>query len=282
MLCDEVKDRLYEYVYEELDEKKKSEIEVHLDKCDNCKRAYGELKALLIDGMEEFVQLKEQIEVPIELPKNVERKLNRNLLTALPRYAAAACIALIMFYTVPVAAYYIVQNSPLDKYIAFDNGIIQEYEQGKGQLIQKSDTMKDITFTVDALIRKKDETIVLFTAKVPTEGNINYAMPLMDPRVITVKDQFGIIYRTEGSAMTLQSVNEDGEVKAIMYIEPLKFWAYKLSINITGMETGRMEVRKTDSSTVHDKGLEYDAQKYKNVYGSWKVDFYIDRSNKDN
>jgi hypothetical protein len=282
MLCDEVKDWLYEYIYEELDEKKKTEIEVHLDKCDNCRRTYKELKALLIEDMEELIQLKEQIVIPKELSKKVERRLNRNLLTTLPRYAAAACIALIMFYTVPVAAYYIVQISPLDKYIAFDNGIIKEYEQGKGQLVQKSGTMKDITFTVDALIRKKDKTILLFTAKVPTGGNINYAMPLMDSRVITVKDQFGIKYRTEGSAMTLRSVNEDGEVKAIMYIEPLKFWAYKLSINITGMETGRMEVRKTESSAADDKGLEYDVQKYKNVYGSWKVDFYIDRSNMDN
>jgi hypothetical protein len=281
MLCDEVKDRLYEYIYDELEEDKRLKIESHLNKCDNCRRTYEELKGLLIDDMQELTTLKESVVMPEELPQKIRKKLSNNFLSTLPKYAAAACMALILFYTIPVAAYYIVQNSPLEKYIIFDSGIIQEFEQGRAQLVQKSHEMKDITFTVDAIVRKKDTTTVLLTTKVKPTEQINYAMPIGLGRTITLKDQFGNKYNSQGGGATLESVNEDGEVKVIMDFEPIRFWAYKLSINVTGMEIGKMTVEHEKVNGTENKdNVKYDIQKYKNVYGNWKLDFYINRSNK--
>ena len=44
MLCDEVKDRLYEFIYDELNNEKTSEVKEHINNCPSCKREYEELK----------------------------------------------------------------------------------------------------------------------------------------------------------------------------------------------------------------------------------------------
>lgn len=283
MLCNEVKDKLCEYIYGEIDEEKSLEIENHLRSCESCREEHLELKILLIDDMEVFTAIKNEIEMPIELPNRIKKRLKNNIIIKIPRYIAAACILVLMFYTLPVAAYYLVQNSPLDKYMELNNKIEKEYKEGRGQLIEKSDTMKGITYTVDAIIRKADSTTILFTVKIPKSDNINYAMPSMDRSVITIEDQFGIKYVVMSSGMTLRSANEDGEVKAIVEVEPLKFWCYKLNIRITSMELGKITVKKGASDSL-DNALElqpeYVVVKNKNVFGTWQVNFYIDRSYK--
>lgn len=279
MLCKEVQDKLYEYVYGEIEEEK-IEIQEHLALCNNCQKEYLELKKLLVDDMKELNNLAENVEMPEELPRRIKRNLNENLKYRVPRYAAAACIVLFIFYAAPVAAYYFVENTVLNKYIDFSKGLVKEIEEGKLQLVDKNSTMKDITFQVDGIIRKPDKTTVLFTVKVPKGKNTNYAMPSSSFNVIRIKDQFGTEYRSMGSAMSLRSADMDGEVTAIMDFEALKFWSYKLSINITAMETGTMTVTKAGEGEprADEKGFIYDIKEDKTVYGSWKVDFYLDRA----
>jgi hypothetical protein len=136
-------------------------------------------------------------------------------------------------------------------------------------MIEKSSTMKDITFTVDAIINKKDSTLILFTVKLPVDQGINYAMPSFGIDSIMVQDVLGIKYRHMSSGMTLRSVNEDGEIKGILNVEPLKFYVSSLTVRITAMEVGNMTVDKKDNE------IEYDVKKKKNIYGKWQVKFGV-------
>lgn len=180
--------------------------------------------------------------------------------------------------TAPAAAYYINQNSLLEKYKDIDPQIVKEFENKEGQLIGKSSTIKDITLTVDGIINEEHRTAILFTTKLPKQNDINYAMPVMSLNVITIQDQFGKKYRSDGASWTLRTANEDGEVKGVMYIEPLEPWAVRLNIRVTAMEIGKLAVENV-SVDKEDNNLqgsrEYKADKYKNVYGSWKVSFYV-------
>lgn len=280
MLCKDVRDRLYEYIYEELDGFEKTETEKHLTSCSQCQNEYLSLKQLLIDDTASISELVESINMPEELPRKINRSLMSDSRSSFSRYVAAACFLIFMFYAAPVAAYYVVENTALSKYIEFDKGLVKEIEEGQLQLVDKSDNMKDITIRVDGIIRKPDKTTVLFTVKVLKDKNINYAMPSTAYNVVTIKDQFGFEYRSTGSAMSLRSANEDGEVTAIMEFEPLNFWSYKLSINITAMDTGSMIVTKDNGNDprADENGFIYDMKESKSVYGSWKIDFYVDRS----
>lgn len=284
MQCKEVREKLYEYIYEELDYGEKAGIEEHLTHCTECIQEYLSLKKLLIEDMKDLRELSGAIIAPKELSQNIKLSLRTGSPYSIWRYAAAACILIFMFYAVPVAAYYVVENTSLSKYIDFDKGLVSEIEEGKLQILDKNSTMKDITFKVDGIIRKPDKTTVLFTLKVPKNRNINYAMPSGDFNVVTIKDQFGTKYRTLGSSMSLKSSNKDGEVTAIMDFEALKFWSYKLSINITAMETGTMTAIKDNGENprADEKGFVYDIKEDRTVYGSWKVDFYVDRSINNN
>jgi hypothetical protein len=280
MQCKEVNDKLYEYIYEELEVLGKAEVEEHLAHCNECQNEHLSLKKLLIDDMEGISEFAQSIKVPEKLPRNIKQSLKGNSTFNISRYVAAACFLIFMFYAVPVAAYYVVENTALSKYIEFDKGLVKEIEEGRLQVVNKSDIMKYITVRVDGIIRKPDKTTVLFTVKVPKDNNINYAMPSIAYNVITIEDQFGFEYRSTGSAMSLRSANEDGEVTAIMEFEPLKFWSYKLSINITAMDTGTMIVTKDNGNDprADEKGFIYDMKEAKSVYGNWKIDFYVDRS----
>lgn len=282
MLCDELKDRIYEYIYEELTVEKKLEVEEHLLKCNSCKKEYEELKTLLIDDMESLIELKDEIQMPEVLQINIKKKLYLSSKNSFTKYVAAACLLIFMFYTIPVAAYYLVENTILNKYINFDKGLVMDVEQGRVQLVDKSATMKEITFRVDGIIRKEDKTTILYTVKLPKGSS--YAMSTSGFGTIRIKDQFGISYRQKGSATTVESIREDGEATAIMDIEPLKFWAYKLTINITAMETGQLVSRDNskDNLSAEDKNqFPYTMVPGRNIYGSWKVDFYIDRAHRN-
>lgn len=280
MFCNEVQDKLYEHIYDELNDEEKSKIKAHLADCIDCSQKHLELKKLLINDMEGISKFAEEIKAPENLSRQVKRNLNVSSNLKVSRYVSAACILIFMFYAVPVAAYYAVENTVLNKYIDFSKELTKDIDEGKLQVINKSDTMKDITFRVDGIIRNADVTTILFTIKVPEGMNINYAMPDGTSDVVTLKDQFGTKYRSMGSAMNLKSANEDGEVTAVMDFEPLKFWSYKLTINITALNTGTMKVTKASEGDprADKKGLVYDLQEHKSVYGNWELDFYIDRS----
>jgi hypothetical protein len=283
MLCDEVKELLYEYIFEELPQDKKLEIEEHLKNCTNCEKEYIELKKLLIDDMQQFNKVKEALIMPKDLPLKVKNKLYGTPVKRFSRFTAAACLLLFLFYTMPVAAYYIVENTALNKYISFDKGLIQNMEKGEIQPIDKSSTMKDITFRVDGIIRKADRTTILFTVKVPKNMDINYAMTTSGFNTVKVEDQFGKQYHLKGSGITLESAKEDGEATAVMDVEPLKPWAYKLTMRITALEGGILESKQINEDKLlakDDKKFNYTIKKVRNIYGKWEVKFYIDRSHK--
>jgi hypothetical protein len=284
MLCDEVRDSLYEYIYDELSEEKKKEIAEHFENCSVCRKEYEEVKKLLIDDMKPFLELRNDIEVPKELFNKVNKKINPSPFYRIQRYTVAACFLIFLFYAVPVAAYYIIENTALNKYISFDNGLIKDIEQGKLQMVNKSTTMKDITLRVDGVISNKDKTTILLTVKVPEGKDINYALPTGGINDITIEDQFGKKYNSKGSAITVESANEDGEATVIIYTEPLEFWTYKLTLRVTTLECGRLVLKEgssSDNSVIPDGKLEYQMEKKKNIYGSWQVKFYIDRSHKE-
>lgn len=267
MLCDEAKERLYEFIYDELNVEKNREVKEHIDTCSKCKKEYEELKQLLINDMEEFIDLIEEIQMPNELSIKVKDSIKKSGIRKFGRYAIAACMIFILIGGIPVAAQYIMSGSLLDKYKQLDPDIASIYSNDNGEMIEKSSTMKDITFTVDAIINKKDSTTILFIVKVPKDQGINYAMPTIDG--LTVQDGLGIKYRHISSGMTLQSVNEDGEIKAIMEVEPLKFYVGGLTVRITAMEVGNMTV------VTKDNELDYDVKKKKNIYGNWQVKFRV-------
>ncbi len=269
MLCDEAKDRLYEFIYNELSVKKTSEVKEHIDNCPRCKKEYEELKQLLINDMEEFTDLTEEIKIPNGLSIKVKDSIKKRGIRKFSRYAVVACMIFILIGGIPVAAQYIKSGSFLDKYKQLDPEIASIYSNDNGEMIEKSSTMKDITFTVDAVINKKDSTLILFTVKVPVSQGINYAMPTFGKDPITVQDVLGIKYRHMSSGMTLRSVNKDGEIKGILNVEPLKFYVSSLTVRITAMEVGNMTVDKKDNE------LEYDVKKKMNVYGTWQVKFGV-------
>ncbi|MFT5875089.1 MAG: hypothetical protein ACI8WT_004070 [Clostridium sp.] len=269
MLCDEVKDRLYEFIYDELDNEKTSELSEHINNCSNCRKEYDKLKLLLIDDMKEFANLAGEIQMPQELSLKVVDSIKNRGIRKFSRYATAVCMIFVLIWGIPVAAQYIVGNSFLDKYKQLDQDIASKYSNYKGEMVEKSSVMKGITFTVDAIINKVDSTTILFTVKVDKNQGINYAMPPIDINTITLQDQLGIKYRHMSSGMTLQSVNEDGEIKAIMEVEPLKFYVTSLTVRITAMEVGNMTV------TTKDSELQYDVKKKRNVYGTWQVKFRV-------
>jgi hypothetical protein len=269
MLCEEVKDRLYEFIYNELNSEETIEIKEHINDCPSCKKEYELLKQLLIDDMKEFIDLTEEVQIPKELSLKVRNAIKSRGINKVSRYATVACMIFIMIWGIPVAAQYIIEGSFLDKYKQLDPDIASKYNSDKGEMIEKSSTMKDIKFTIDAIINKKDSTTILFTVKVDKSEGINYAMPIFGTNIITVQDQLGIKYRHISSGMTLQSVNKDGELKAIMELEPLKFYATNLIVRITAMEVGNMTV------TTKDGELKYDVKKKRNVYGNWQVKFRV-------
>ncbi|WP_291634912.1 anti-sigma factor [Clostridium sp.] len=269
MLCDEVKDRLYEFIYDELDNEKTSELREHINNCSNCRKEYDKLKLLLIDDMKEFANLAEEIQMPQELSLKVVNTIKSRGIKKFSRYATAVCMIFVLVWGIPVAAQYIVGNSFLDKYKQLDPDIATKYSNYKGEMIEKSSTMKDTTFTVDAIINKLDSTTILFTVKADKKKGTNYAMPVLDRNTITFQDQLGIKYRHIGSGITLRSVNDDGEIKAIMEIEPLKFYVTGLTVRITAMEVGNMTV------TTKDSELQYDVKKKRNIYGNWQVKFRV-------
>ena len=269
MLCDKVKDKLYEFIYNELNSEKTIEIKEHINSCPSCKKEYELLKKLLIDDMKEFIDLTEQIQMPNELSLKVKDSIKSRGIKKFSRYATVACMIIILIWGVPVAAQYIIEGSFLDKYKQLDPDIALRYKNDKGEMIEKSTTMKGIKFTVDAIINKKDSTTILFTVKVDKSEGINYAMPIFGTNIITVQDGLGIKYHHMSSGMTLQSVNDDGEIKAIMEVEPLKFYATNLTVRITAMEVGNMTVITKDSE------LKYDVKKKKNVYGTWQIKFRV-------
>lgn len=262
MECSLVSDKLYEFIYGELDERTSSEIEKHIENCTNCRHEYMELKKLLVDDMKYLVNLKESIKTPEGLPLKIRSSMRPGFRFNFVKYAAAACLLLALTFTTPVLAYYIIQSTPLEKYIELDSGIIVDFEEGQGQLVQKSSTMNNITMTVDGIIPKKDRTTILFTIKVPKDTAVNYGMPLSGLNVITVTDQFGITYRMTGGAATVKSVNEDGEAKCIYDVDPLGFWAYKLNIRMTAIELGYFDGNEFSSTS-------------KNSYGNWNISFYL-------
>jgi hypothetical protein len=260
-----VSDKIYEYIYGELDKDASEQIEKHLGGCAVCRNKYIELKKLLIDDMAALNEVKNKIEVPPGLNLKIRRSIQPRRRWNFAKYTIAACIALTLLFTTPVLAYYIIQSTPLDKYVELDSGVTVDFEEGKGQLIQKSSTVHDITMTVDGMIRRKDRTTMLLTIKVPKDEQINYGVPLDGFNSLTVEDQFGVKYQPKGSVGTLKSVNEDGEAKFIYDIEPIGFWAYKLNLRITAIELGKYN----DKSSIDI---------VKNSYGSWNVNFYVNRS----
>jgi hypothetical protein len=269
MLCDEAKDRLYEFIYNELTAKKASEVKEHIDNCPRCKKEYEELKQLLINDMEEFTDLTEEIKIPNGLSIKIVDSIKKSGIRKFSKYAVAACMIFILIGGIPAAAQYIKSGSFLDKYKQLDPEIASIYSNDNGEMIEKSSTMKDITFTVDAIINKKDSTLILFTVKAPNGKGVNYATPPFGTDSITVQDVLGKIYFTTGSAMTFRSVNKDGEIKAIMEIEPLKFYVSSLTVRVTAIEVGNMTVDKKDNE------IEYDVKKKKNIYGTWQVKFGV-------
>lgn len=281
MLCSEVKEILYEYIYEELDKAKSAEVLQHLKSCDDCRKAYDELKALLIDDVNYLSSTKNAIKMSEELPLRIEKKIRKRSPMRFSRFAAAACILLAIFYGMPVAAYYLIENTALNKYITFDNDLEKDMKEGKIQVVNKSSSLNGITFRVDGIIKGKDKTTILFTFKVPKNKDFEYAIPNSGDAVFTVEDQLGHKYHTMGSAITVKSANEDGEATAIVYVEPLKYWAYKLEVRVTSLQTGKLvplseeEIKK---NYITEPDYKYKQQPAKNIYGKWEVSFYINRT----
>lgn len=277
MLCDEAREMFYELIYDELKDENKIVLQEHIESCSSCMKEYKELKLLLIDDMEEIIDLVEEIKMPEMLSLKIKHSIKKRVTKKFFRYAAAACMIFILICGIPVAAQYIIGNSFLDKYKQLDPNIASKYSNYKGEMVEKSTTMKNITFTVDAIIKKSDNTIILFTVKLPMNDEINYAMPPSDMGVIAMQDQFGRTYQSMSSAITLQSVTDDGEIKAIMDFEPLKPYVTNLTVRITAMELGKMTVTTKEKSNEQTKEaeLQYDIKKKKNVYGTWQVKFRV-------
>ena len=281
MLCETVKNLLYEYIYEELDDDDKNKLEEHLEYCSDCQQEYKKLKLLLIDEMSEVSNIKNEIDMPKGLEKKVLSSLNyyRKPITFF-KFAATACLLIMLIYTVPVAAAYIISNTALSKYITFDAGLVKDIKEGRIQYIDKSSTMNGINFRVDGIVKKQDRVTVLFTVKVPKNTEIDYAMPKGEMSPVTLEDQFGRKYQSVGSAVSVKSANKDGEATAFMDFQPLSSTAFKLTIRITGLETGKlipMTQKETDQSDGYRK-FPYKMSKERNVYGKWQVDFYVDKS----
>jgi hypothetical protein len=268
MYCDEVKNFLYEFIYEELEEKKTKEIEEHLGSCKECYKEYIALKKLLLEEMEPLVEAKEHIVAPEILKRKIKKSLGSSYRTYFMKIASVACFLIFMVYVVPVAAYYLVENSPLEKYIKIDSGITHEFKEGKGQLVNQQYKMKGVTFKIDGIIQEDHSTKILFSVKVDEEEDFNYAMPLFGNGIIRVTDQFGCSYNLQGSAGSFESTKKDKEMVSVLEIENPNFWVYKLNFQITAMEIGNIEGKDKD----------YEMKKEKNIYGLWELEVYLDRS----
>jgi Putative zinc-finger len=266
MYCDEVKNLLYEFIYEEFEEEKYKEVEQHLESCKECYKEYLELKKLLLEDMEPLVETKEQVLAPEALKRSIKKSLGKSYNAHFAKVASVVCILLFMIYVVPVAAYYLVENSPLAKYIKIDSGIVHDFEEGKGQLVNAEYKMKGVTFKLEGIIKGKDTMKVLFSTKVDEEKNFNYAMPVSG--AIRVTDQFGSSYRLRGSAGYFETSKKSGEMVWVQEVENPKFWSYKLNFQITAMEIGNME----------GEGENFKFKKERNIYGLWEVEVNLDRS----
>jgi|GEM_PF-3427672 len=271
MNCTYVKDALYEYIYGELDHNHSMEIAKHLEDCQYCREEYLELKSLLIDFPADITTYTNSISIPEDTISKINNVLDsktskKNTLfsSSLVKFSTAACIAFIILFTTPAMGY-LIQLPAISKYLDLDKNIVTEFNEGKGQLIGKSDSMKDITFTVDAIIRKKDKTLILFTTKLDSQNHsINFAHPSTIHNAITVEDQFGYKYQLNSGSITVKSVNEDGEAKCIFEIPPLKPWAYKLDIKVTAMNLGYYNNKENNTNSKEIKN-----------YGLWDISFYI-------
>lgn len=271
MNCTDVKDTLYEYIYEELNNNDSMEISKHLENCQDCREEYLELKSLLMDFPAGITTCANSISIPKDTINKINNILDNNtpkkhtvFNIGLVKFSTAACIAFIILFTTPAMGY-LIQIPAISKYLDLDENIVTQFNEGKGQLIGKSDSMKGITFTVDAIIRKKDKTLILFTTKLDKKtDSINFSLPSHILHAIDVKDQFGYKYELSSGSTTVKSVNEDGEAKCILEIPPLKPWAYKLNIRTTAMYLGYYD----------NKENKINSTKIKN-YGLWNVSFYI-------
>ena len=87
---------------------------------------------------------------------------------------------------------------------------------------------------------------------------------------------FLIAVRSGGEMLT----NEDGETTAYMDFEPLSPTAFKLTIRITALETGKLVPMTAKEMVSEDyyKKFPYNMRKEKNVYGKWQASFYVDKS----
>lgn len=266
MECTWVSDKLYEYIYDEIDEQEKQEIERHLHECPSCQNQYEKLKKLLVDDAAMLLEFRETIEVPADLRYRVKSSLSRKARMNPLKYVLAACLMLSLFFTTPVFAYYVTQIPAIEKYVDIDDGSIADFQEGRGQLVGKSDTLKGITFTIDGIVPKEDRATILFTIKVPKDENTNFALPSSSFSSFTVTDQFGYKYRVSSGGGSVKSVNENGEATFIYDIEPgLHFWSYKLHVRLTALELGYYD------------GKEWVPTDEKYAYGNWNVSFYIKR-----
>lgn len=271
MNCADVKDTLYEYIYGELDDSDSMEIAKHLENCQDCRKKYLELKSLLIDFTDDITKFAKSISIPDETINKINKVLDSKtpkkhavFNISLVKFSTAACIAFIILFTTPVMGY-LIQIPSISKYLDLDKNIVTEFNEGKGQLIGKSDSMKDITFTVDAIIRKKDKTLILFTTKLDKQtDSINFTRPSHSHNAIMVQDQFGYKYELSSGSTTVKSVNEDGEAKCIFEIPPLKPWTYNLNIKVTAMNLGYYDNEENKNNSIEIKN-----------YGLWDVSFYI-------
>ncbi len=274
MKCKNICENLYEYIYGELDNKRAQTVKTHLEDCNQCRCAYQELKSLLVDTAQPLVGLSKRMEIPGDLVARVRTIVNAG--SRNPgrkrkplRYLTAACLALVLFYTLPVFAYYAIQIFPVEKYAGFiDKAMIKDFVEGRGQVIGKSSSMNGVILTVDGMLKRGGKFSILFTVKVPKTGSYNYGLPASGVNVISVSDQFGKRYIIGSASGTTGKALEEGESQYIFDIdEPLSFWSYKLKVRITAIELG----------LTNEKENRY-FEKYKNIYGDWNVDFYVDRS----
>jgi len=206
-------DAVRAYFRGELTEKENRQVEKHVDSCPHCSRLVSEEDEFVLeivlppsrlpsDFTQQVMRSLENVPIPIPKPNWKKRSISIMKKTAL---AVASVTALITFGSIvsPTFASYV--TSVIDSIKGVDNGIKKAVETGYVQVINKSDTVQGVTFTVEEVVADPTR-IAIFSRLVDRDGK-QIKLRESEKFIVTFMDKDGNEIERNGG----QSQRPDGE-----------------------------------------------------------------------
>lgn len=261
MNCNYIINNLHEFIYNELDDMTSKAIREHICTCPHCSAEYVKLKNLLAFNTEKINTIKNSMILPKNLSKKIHKKLNSKSKFN-KNYIIAASLFFIFLTVVPSVTAYLSTTKSLDKYLVVDKELVQILNSGKSSVLNKSCTISNIKFTIDAIIKEKNYITMLYSVKLLNSKDCNFALPSK----LHIQDEFGFKGDISTSSGTFQTISKDNEIKYICSFKKPSIISNKLKIKITCFNKGLYKKNQNNESGY---------KKINNAYGNWQIELNL-------